>query len=110
MIATQLFVTMIEIISQDLVQDQDRENLEHEKENLDLDLNLNLVRFRKHEKENLVRGLDHGRKDLDLSHKGNQNYIFLGRTTTTTKLIGRTTTTTKLIGPNLRHQKLLYRS
>ena len=96
MIATQLFVTMIEIISQDLVQDQDRENLEHEKENLDL----NLVRFRKHEKENLVRGLDHGRKDLDLSHKGNQNYIFLGRTTTTTKLIG----------PNLRHQKLLYPS
>lgn len=96
MIATQLFVTMIEIISQDLVQDQDRENLEHEKENLDLDL----VRFRKHEKENLVRGLDHGRKDLDLSHKGNQNYIFLGRTTTTTKLIG----------PNLRHQKLLYPS
>ena len=100
MIATQLFVTMIEIISQDLVQDQDRENLEHEKENLDLDLNLNLVRFRKHEKENLVRGLDHDRKDLDLSHKGNQNYIFLGRTTTTTKLIG----------PNLRHQKLLYPS
>ena len=98
MIATQLFITMIEIISQDLVQDQDRENLEHEKENLDLDLNL--VRFRKHEKENLVRGLDHDRKDLDLSHKGNQNYIFLGRTTTTTKLIG----------PNLRHQKLLYRS
>ena len=96
MIATQLFVTMIEIISQDLVQDQDRENLEHEKENLDLDL----VRFRKHKKENLVRGLDHGRKDLDLSHKGNQNYIFLGRTTTTTKLIG----------PNLRHQKLLYPS
>ena len=96
MIATQLFVTMIEIISQDLVQDQDRENLEHEKENLDLDL----VRFRKHEKENLVRGLDHGRKDLDLSHKGNQNYIFLGRTPTTTKLIG----------PNLRHQKLLYPS
>lgn len=96
MIATQLFVTMIEIISQDLVQDQDRENLEHEKENLDL----NLVRFRKHEKENLVRGLDHDRKDLDLSHKGNQNYIFLGRTTTTTKLIG----------PNLRHQKLLYPS
>ena len=96
MIATQLFVTMIEIISQDLVQDQDRENLEHEKENLDLDL----VRFRKHEKENLVRGLDHGRKDLDLSHKGNQNYIFLGRTTTTTKLIR----------PNLRHQKLLYPS
>lgn len=96
MIATQLFVTMIEIISQDLVQDQDRENLEHEKENLDLDL----VRFRKHEKENLVRGLDHDRKDLDLSHKGNQNYIFLGRTTTTTKLIG----------PNLRHQKLLYPS
>ena len=96
MIATQLFVTMIEIISQDLVQDQDRENLEHEKENLDL----NLVRFRKHEKENLVQGLDHGRKDLDLSHKGNQNYIFLGRTTTTTKLIG----------PNLRHQKLLYPS
>ena len=96
MIATQLFVTMIEIISQDLVQDQDRENLEHEKEYLDLDL----VRFRKHEKENLVRGLDHDRKDLDLSHKGNQNYIFLGRTTTTTKLIG----------PNLRHQKLLYRS
>ena len=87
---------MIEIKSQDLDQDQDRENLEHEKENLDLDL----VRFRKHEKENLVRGLDHGRKDLDLSHKGNQNYIFLGRTTTTTKLIG----------PNLRHQKLLYRS
>ena len=75
MIATQLFVTMIEIISQDLVQDQDRENLEHEKENLDLDLDL--VRFRKHEKENLVRDLDHGRKDLDLSHKGNQNYIFL---------------------------------
>ena len=96
MIATQLFVTMIEIISQDLVQDQDRENLEHKKENLDL----NLVRFRKHEKENLVQGLDHGRKDLDLSHKGNQNYIFLGRTTTTTKLIG----------PNLRHQKLLYPS
>ena len=96
MIATQLFVTIIEIISQDLVQDQDRENLEHEKENLDLDL----VRFRKHEKENLVQGLDHGRKDLDLSHKGNQNYIFLGRTTTTTKLIG----------PNLRHQKLLYPS
>ena len=96
MIATQLFVTMIEIISQDLVQDQDRENLEHEKENLDLDL----VRFRKHEKENLVRGLDHDRKDLDLSHKGNQNYIFLGRTTTTTKLIG----------PNLLHQKLLYPS
>ena len=96
MIATQLFVTMIEIISQDLVQDQDRENLEHKKENLDLDL----VRFRKHEKENLVQGLDHGRKDLDLSHKGNQNYIFLGRTTTTTKLIG----------PNLRHQKLLYPS
>ena len=96
MIATQLFVTMIEIISQDLVQDQDRENLEHKKENLDLDL----VRFRKHEKENLVRGLDHGRKDLDLSHKG--------RATTTTKLIGRTTTTT--IGPNLRHQKLLYPS
>ena len=96
MIATRLFVTMIEIKSQDLVQDQDRENLEHEKENLDLDL----VRFRKHEKENLVRGLDHDRKDLDLSHKGNQNYIFLGRTTTTTKLIG----------PNLRHQKLLYRS
>ena len=87
---------MIEIKSQDLDQDQDRENLEHEKENLDLDL----VRFRKHEKENLVRGLDHDRKDLDLSHKGNQNYIFLGRTTTTTKLIG----------PNLRHQKLLYRS
>ena len=98
MIATQLFVTMIEIISQDLVQDQDRENLEHEKENQDLDLDL--VRFRKHEKENLVQGLDHGRKDLDLSHKGNQNYIFLGRTTTTTKLIG----------PNLRHQKLLYPS
>ena len=98
MIATQLFVTMIEIISQDFVQDQDRENLEHEKENLDLDLNL--IRFRKHEKENLVRGLDHDRKDLDLSHKGNQNYIFLGRTTTTTKLIG----------PNLRHQKLLYPS
>ena len=96
MIATRLFVTMIEIKSQDLVQDQDRENLEHEKENLDL----NLVRFRKHEKENLVRGLDHDRKDLDLSHKGNQNYIFLGRTTTTTKLIG----------PNLRHQKLLYPS
>ena len=96
MIATQLFVTMIEIISQDLVQDQDRENLEHEKENLYLDL----VRFRKHEKENLVRGLDHDRKDLDLSHKGNQNYIFLGRTTTMTKLIG----------PNLRHQKLLYPS
>ena len=106
MIATQLFVTIIEIISQDLVQDQDRENLEHEKENLDLDL----VRFRKHEKENLVQGLDHGRKDLDLSHKGNQNYIFLGRATTTTKSIGRTTTTTKLIGPNLRHQKLLYPS
>ena len=96
MIATRLFVTMIEIKSQDLVQDQYRENLEHEKENLDLDL----VRFRKHEKENLVRGLDHDRKDLDLSHKGNQNYIFLGRTTTTTKLIG----------PNLRHQKLLYPS
>ena len=96
MIATRLFVTIIEIKSQDLVQDQDRENLEHEKENLDLDL----VRFRKHEKENLVRGLDHDRKDLDLSHKGNQNYIFLGRTTTTTKLIG----------PNLRHQKLLYPS
>ena len=96
MIATRLFVTMIEIKSQDLDQDQDRENLEHEKENLDLDL----VRFRKHEKENLVRGLDHDRKDLDLSHKGNQNYIFLGRTTTTTKLIG----------PNLRHQKLLYPS
>ena len=98
MIATQLFVTMIEIISQDLVQDQDPENLEHEKENLDLDLDL--VRFRKHEKENLVRGLDHDRKDLDLSHKGNQNYIFLGRTTSTTKLIQ----------PNLRHQKLLYPS
>ena len=96
MIAARLFVTMIEIKSQDLVQDQDRENLEHEKENLDLDL----VRFRKHEKENLVRGLDHNQKDLDLSHKGNQNYIFLGRTTTTTKLIG----------PNLRHQKLLYPS
>ena len=96
MIATRLFVTMIEIKSQDLVQDQYRENLEHEKENLDLDL----VRCREHEKENLVRGLDHDRKDLDLSHKGNQNYIFLGRTTTTTKLIG----------PNLRHQKLLYPS
>ena len=108
MIATQLFVTMIEIKSQDLVQDQYRENLEHEKENLDLDLDL--VRFRKHEKENLVRGLDHNRKDLDLSHKGNQNHIFLGKATTTTKLIGRTTTTTKLIGPNLRHQKLLYPS
>ena len=106
MIATRLFVTMIEIKSQDLVQDQYRENLEHEKENLDLDL----VRCREHEKENLVRGLDHDRKDLDLSHKGNQNYIFLGRATTTTELIGRTTTTTKLIGPNLRHQKLLYPS
>ena len=99
MIATQLFVTMIEIISQDLVQDQDRENLEHEKENLDLDLNL--VRFRKHEKENLVRGLDHGRKDLDLSHKGNQNYIFLGRSTIRTKLIGSNI---------LNHHKLVYPS
>ena len=97
MIATRLFVTMIEIKSQDLVQDQDRENLEHEKEDLDLDLN----RCRKHEKENLVRGLDHDRKDLDLSHKGNQNYIFLGRSTTMTKLIRSNL---------LRHYKLVYPS
>ena len=95
MIATRLFVTMIEIKSQDLVQDQ--ENLEQEKEDLDLDLD----RCREHEKENLVRGLDHDRKDLDLSHKGNQNYIFLGRSTTMTKLI---------ISNLLRHYKLVYPS